>query len=448
MENIEDLKQQLESLKALRHELSVKEEKPINTNDNKKEQIKIIDSEIKELELDLKKTAKEYEESCKKLKLIIEEYQEKTEATKLLTEEEIKDLRENVEKAKLDENERSIKILRRLNELKKIIRELKTKKTKMENNIRNAEALGLTEEEYNAITYTLNKTTIMNAILNTKGLQEIIDKKASDRTNEEKEALKKAKEEILKEVAETKKENKNSSILEIIEALYSIETKYKKSQEPKITTLKTSELLYIAENSQKLPYRIVNSNDKNKNYKPEATPKDMEGADNNNVDINELKPAEERVTVFKDSNTNDYYARKYAVNRFKLKSAILDNEVKINGSVCYQISEKDVAKIKDNANNAFSPYIADIKEITLDKELTEQDIKEVIEESFKATNIESSEEFKEELSTGNVLYNIVNKIPQSTKKMINKSIGKEEITLDSMLEETESEEEKGKEKIK
>ena len=159
----------------------------------------------------------------------------------------------------------------------------------------------------------------------------------------------------------------NYSILDIIEALYSLENTYTEVKKPREIKIKKNELMVIDENKQILPFKVVNQNAKPITNVEEA-PKDMEGAEGNDkVDINDLKPAEEKVTLFKDSDTSDYYVRKYAVDRFKLKSADLGNEVRINGSLCYKISESDVEKIKENANNSFSPYIADIKEITLEK---------------------------------------------------------------------------------
>ena len=385
-EDLERLKAELESLKAARNKLTVEEpqeiEEPstdISIDININEELEEIDKQIKELEEDIKQTAKAYEQSYKNLKNVIDEYEKTIENTNLLSEEEINELREKYEAAKLEENERSNEIKRRLDNQKKIIRQIKAHRTAMINNVKASEALELTYDEYKEVTSTLRKTSIMNAILEEKGLRSIIDKKANERTKEEKESLKEAKKDIINEISELKREHDDYSVLDTIEALYSLETKYIKVETPKETKLQLRNLMIMAEDSHRLPYRVVNPNAKVNNNIVEEAPKDMENAAvNDKVDLDELKPAEEKVTIFKDDDT--YYVRKYAVDRFKLKSADLDSEIKINGSVCYKISETDVERIKENANNAFAPYMADIKEITLENtdnnEITDEDTKD------------------------------------------------------------------------
>ena len=376
---IQELENQLAELKKLRNKLSGNE---IEENTNTEEvvedtdlrnivekELEEIDKEIEEIEEEIRKAAKEYEQSYKNLGTMIDDYDKTVDSNNLLSEEEYDELRKRHEQEKLAENELSNTIKKRLDDQKKIVRDLKRKKNQLKNNLTKAEALGLTYDEYKEITSTIRKTSIMNSILESKGLGTIIEKNASERTKEENDLLKKTKEEILKEISEFKADSEydDYSILDIIEALYSLENTYTEVKKPREIKIKKNELMVIDENKQILPFKVVNQNAKPITNVEEA-PKDMEGAEGNDkVDINDLKPAEEKVTLFKDSDTSDYYVRKYAVDRFKLKSADLGNEVRINGSLCYKISESDVEKIKENANNSFSPYIADIKEITLEK---------------------------------------------------------------------------------
>lgn len=391
MDELENLKQQLEELKALRQRLTSVEENRELTVDSRRmrEEISKIDEEIKEYDERLKTAAKEYDRVYKNIQSIQDDYTEKTEATGVLSQEEITELKETTSRRKLEENERSIEIKKRIDSLRKIVSDLKSRKTRIENNITKAEALELSYEEYMDITSAIKKTSIMNGILESKGLTPIVEKKANERTAEEKAQLKAAKEEILKEIAEIKKEHDDYSVLDVIEALYSLETTYREVKGPRTYVSNVNDLSNLKKNTNDLTYRIVNPNAKTQATKVNAGPSDMKGATTNvKVDLNDLKPAEERVTVFKDSD-NKYYARKYAVERFKLKSADLGNEVRIEGSLCYQISAEDVEKIKANANNAFSPYIADIKEIDLSKSnnpstINESDTKD---ELIPGTNI-------------------------------------------------------------
>lgn len=400
MDDLESLKKQLEELKALRNNLSVDINQEIaeESNDIEKslrEELDIIDEQIKVFEEDIKQTAKEYEESYKRLTTIIDEYKNSIENTNLLTEEELNKMREEYDSLLLEENERSAEIGIRLEEQKRIIRQLKSKKSRIEKNIVNAEALELSYEEYKNITGTLRKTAIMNKILEEKGLTSIIEKKANERTAEEKEMLRKTKEEILTEVSEFKKEHDDYSVLDIIEALYSLDTQYVRVESPRVTTCASKELMIISDTSKELSYRVINPNAKVNVSTIDEAPKDMENASpNEKVNINELKPAEEKVTIFKAND--EYYVRRYTIDRFKLQSANLENEVRIQGSLCYKISDKDVERIKENANNKFSPYKADIKDISLENITTNgispEDTKE---ELIPGTNIKRPRDRKE-----------------------------------------------------
>ena len=580
MDELEAIKRELEELKAKRaeYELSVnKDTKEKTTRNNKKiennstdirksvkEELEDIDRQIKEYEQDVKRRAKDYENSYKKLKNIIDDYEEKTEATNLLSAEEIKERREIALKRKLEINEESVRILNELNIEKKLLKHLKTRKTKFENNLLKAEALGLTVDQYYEINAALRKTTIMNAILEKKGLSSIISKKAKERTKEENDKYNEAKEEILREIANIKKADEKSSVLDNIETLYSLEVKVSKSGKPKVISQTAKEIENIEEKDKEFPTRIVSSKIKNTDYIPEEQPKDMEDAKENkteSVSVADFKPAEEKVTVFRIPEAGICYVRRYAANRFKLKSADKSKEIKIRGSVCYEISANDLEKIKENANNSFSPYrvefvdlkineLEPIKEKTderdelyniqviedpaykvyinsINKEqeekendgLTNQEIKDVVEESLNKTDtayiediIESNnankeiskeelndvvedglkdaevesiiddmfnverkpkekeldkndiddiitedlnekleasklrvnKKFKKELKTGGFFYNIVHKIPTTIKKWIMKSLGKDVIELNDMVEEETQEEENQK----
>lgn len=403
-EDLESLQRQLQELKKLREELSVKEEskldkikevknkqqkleEEVNSSNDISEALRSeldeLDAEIKALEEDVKIQAKEYEESYKKLQEAIDEYSENIDNKEMFTEEKIAEYKEKIASEKLAENERSNEVKRLLDQEMKVIRQLKSKKTRMENNIKKAEALGLTLEEYREITGAIRKTTIMNAILEKKGLTAIIEKSPKERTKEERELLKEAKKEVLEEISQVKKVNESYSVLDAIEALYSLDVVYKEVKKPRVIEIPKYELIIMEENALILPTKIINSQTQAREYSKEKTPEDMQGAMESNetaVDIDSLKPAEEKVTIFKDIDTDTYYARQYAVKRFRLKSAEVDSSVRINGSLCYKISSEDVDKIKNNANNAFSPYVANIKEVSLEKEQEEALDNEVKEE--------------------------------------------------------------------
>ena len=373
-DELESLIQQLEELKSLRDRLTaVDEAQELDENSADirvylKDEIDLIDNEIKELEENTKKKAKEYAEYYDRLKAVIEEEEKALEDTKLLSDEEIYELRDSLENRKLKINEESIEAQRKFEEYEKALRALKKQKTELNNRIKQSEALGLTYNEYKEIYATIKSRNIMNKIYAAKGLDSIVEKKYSERTKEEKELLKQAKEEAMAEIGAFRRKNDDYSILESILAIYILDTKVKKKQEPKVYEMSEESIKNTKANIQEFAHKIKDSSISTQDSKTEEMPKDMESATvNEKVDINTLPPAEEKITLFKDKD--DYYVRKYTVDRFKLTSADLGSEVKIDGSICYKISESDVNRIKENADKGPVPYVADVKEVTLEKGL-------------------------------------------------------------------------------
>ena len=382
MDELENLIQQLEELKALRDRLTAvdnAEELDENSADIReylKDEIDIIDKEIKELEENSKKKAKEYEKYYDKLKAVIEENEKKLEETNLLSEEEIAELRYSTENQKLEINKKSQEAKKSFDEYERVLIALKRKKTEISNRIKQSEALGLNYNEYKEIFATIRSRKVMNKIYVAKGLESIIAKKASERTKEEKKLLKQAKAEAMAEIGSFRRKNDDHSVLESIEAIYLLDTNVKKGKEPTVYKMNQVEIDNSKANIKEFAHKIKDSSIKAIAEVKEEIPEDMENATKNvKVDIDKLKPAQEKITLFKDKDTNEYYVRRYAVDRFKLGSVDFVDNARISGSLCYKISASDVEKIKENANNEFSPYITDEKEVTVTKEIPGTKIK-------------------------------------------------------------------------
>ena len=149
----------------------------------------------------------------------------------------------------------------------------------------------------------------------------------------------------------------------------------------------------------------------------------------------------EKITIFKEENDR-YYANEYTIDRFKLKSANKEEEIRIDGALYYEISEEDAYKLVENKDNSFSPYEVYIEEveekeddITHDEandiieEIPEEEINDIVEENIEsdkkekliedlvASNIVVNKEFKKELKIGKTLYNIYHSIPRGIKKV-------------------------------
>ena len=229
----------------------------------------------------------------------------------------------------------------------------------------------------------------------------------------------------------------------------------------------------------------------------EKVPKKVE--DNTDEQINNINydssDVSERIVVYQDMETGEYFIRKSALNRFDLKP--IEEGVRIDGALCYKISEKDYKYIEAIKDNEVSPYNIVVKKIKLqedkkeeetekdkdkgtkdvregtqeDKQKEEKEQEEKVEDTedkkedkqtkekveqkvekprphvekilhdltngldihkndgkrFKASNIKVFKGFKDELRSGNWLYNVVHvgvavvKVPIN---LIRKAIGK------------------------
>ena len=75
----------------------------------------------------------------------------------------------------------------------------------------------------------------------------------------------------------------------------------------------------------------------------------------------------ERIVIYHDTeHDNVAYVRKHLFQRFSLEKPV-GPEVLINGAVCYEISEEDAKAIMKNANNDYSPYRVEVRDVQIDK---------------------------------------------------------------------------------
>ena len=75
----------------------------------------------------------------------------------------------------------------------------------------------------------------------------------------------------------------------------------------------------------------------------------------------------ERIVLYHDTeHDNAVYVRKHLFQRFSLEKPV-GPEVLINGAVCYEISEEDANAIMKNANNDYSPYRVEVRDVQIDK---------------------------------------------------------------------------------
>ena len=280
LESIVDSKKRKELIDELYQKMDSLEEtigSQVGMSEPISNQLTEIEEQILYLQKSLKNAVKEYEDSFHRMENILEE-QTKVFEGDLLSEEKLNQLREEFANRKMEENANSVRIRREIEEQKKMLQALKTKRNKMEKDLGRAEEMGISVMDLKDIDAALKKTTILNAILDQKGLEEVVDKKASERTKEEKKRLREAKEEIVHEISEAKKENKELSVLDAIEALYSLQVQYKQGHAPRVLLVKEKQLQQIIQNVDKVPERIV-GNAKVYDYQPDKIPEDMKDAE-------------------------------------------------------------------------------------------------------------------------------------------------------------------------
>lgn len=319
------------------------------------EELNTIEKQINGLQKDLKDVTKKYEKSYERMKKLIDEQNEKLSSSKLLSAEEIKELKEEYAKKKLEENKMSISIKNQIQTQRKLLTNLKRRKNKIQKDIENAEIYGLSVDEFKDIDSTLQKRSILNPILNKKGLEEIVQKKSSDRTKEEKQKIEEAKEEAIKEISNLKRFDEKISVLDAIDALYSAGLSTRLVEKPRPLLVDNRQYTAIKNKTDNIPEKIVNQTN-NYNYKPGKAPEEF--ASINNKDITE------RINLYKDAN-NNYYVRRSLLSRFQIDA--VGEEVRIDGAVFLPIDSRDAEYIKGNANNDFSPYEVVENEVVVER---------------------------------------------------------------------------------
>ena len=234
-------------------------------------------TEEKEIEKTLKQLIKDYENIYEEMRELSDREKKELDSLDVMTEEELKEYEEEYSKKKEELNRKSVTIKRLISENQKQIEELRCIKEDINSDSFKAASLGLTAEDYKEITDTLQKKKIVNAILETKGLSNITEKRYKDRTPEEKALIKEAKEEIVKEIAKIKSEE-NISVLEAIDALYDIEVEMSKEDHPRVLKVASKEYEVISFGAKALPEKIVDTSkdERIKTYIPGETPKDLQ----------------------------------------------------------------------------------------------------------------------------------------------------------------------------
>ena len=337
------------------------------------EKITEYNVKITELEVSLQEYIYSYEETYEMMK-------------ELMNNSEIIDIEER-ERQRERINEKSLTIKKEIEKTKKEISSLKSQRTRLKKDYETAKALEISAEDYNEIISSLRKKDILNAILEQKGLEEIVSISAKERTSYQKQQLKEAKEEIIQELAKLKREDERQSVLSSIEALYGIELqKVKKNGRERILVVNKKSYENIINNSKKLPEKIMKNPDISINYKPGDVPEDLQEV----FKKEEKNDIKERYILFHNEEEEErIYTRKPVIERFHINP--IGEEVKIEGTPAYEIDKEDALYVEKNANNNYSPYIVEHKKAKV-VQIDRSPINEFVEVE---NNVREDKEIKE-----------------------------------------------------
>ena len=211
--------------------LSIKDQlkNPKMASDELKRELQDIDQELIDVKNIIDNYSKQYDEIYQKMNQIIEDTKNQLNGDSLLDSNEIEKIQNLSLEKKMEENSQSIYIKNKLDLFQKKYQLLKNKEKKLLQDIESAEAFDLTISEYQEIYKSFPKTKLFNRILREKGLNSILDKPSDERTKEEKEILKNAKNSILEDVRKRRIDDK-SSILDIVVSMYHLDDIMKKKE--------------------------------------------------------------------------------------------------------------------------------------------------------------------------------------------------------------------------
>ncbi len=407
-----------------------------------KEDLEQLEKELNEIELLKEKAIKA--NTLQEIREVFNEISQKVEIKKMAKKEDnssikVKDINQEIEEADkrlknyIDEYDRLY------DKMKQIV---KKQDEKMETPIL------LTEEELGDIRIESIKEQYQ------ENEKSISIKKSIDEEKGIIQSLKKKKQQI------EEKNNKENSVLDNIDAIYVDKSKYNEINEPEEILVSEIKMNSIKDNIEEVPEKIVNSSNGN-DITPGEAPEDMNGTTiNSEEEIIEKKPLE-RITIYQDTKTDEYFVTDAVIKRFTLIPS--SDEVLIEEQACYQVNNEDIEDIiknSDNDSNEYEVYLVDIELeedlnqeiedaiVEVDAILNNDDAFTVIEikddeaekeskqekktaiyksiikdldrtnskkESFKPINLQASNEFQNELKNGDWEYDVAYSIPEIGK---------------------------------
>ena len=356
-----------------------------------------IDKEIFALEELMNENIMKYQELFEEMKDITKEQNIALTSNDLETQEESDKVNNEFLDKKNSSNDQSLRIKKMIDRQRKELAHLVKMREKINNDLVVARALGIPAADFIDITDKLDRRDIIDGIVSSRGLLEIINKNFKNRTDDEKKALKNAKEEIFKEVQKVRQANEIDSILQSVEALYTDDKKVELDGRRRALLLKSDSLAVINDNVKDLPEKIVKNDETTNNYVPSAAPSDMEEVLDKLKNDNEIIEDREEVysgeLIIGEEDIYDVILRNHGVDIRNDDSYIIgyegasDNdgisESQTTKYVVYKKKDKDLVLTKDEKKDLV-PVID--RENAIDVHYTEIDDNDKKVESHEELN--------------------------------------------------------------
>ena len=416
LDRVNDNKERLRLLRELVEKTEKLESSLLRESnlDEFRKAIQSMDDQIREIEKELRQAISEYEQSYENLRNIMIEQNRALNGDEPLSDEDYRRLTDEYIARKMQENAHSDYVRRTIDEYKKQLASLKRRKNALERDLKEAAALGLSATEFREINDVMRKRKLIKEILERKGLGEIVDIPAKDRTKEQQRQLNEARDEIRRELGRHQAEvEEEVSVLDSIEILYGVDPRVVQVRKPRKTTMSKDEIERIKEAAEKASVVKITNPDgttkDNNNKEALKGPEDMLEVHQGALNNEERRGLIDRITIFTDVNTGKKYTRKYVFTRFNIIPQ--SEEVRINGSVCYELFEDDLNYILNNANNEISPY----EVVTMDFDIEKQ--KQLIKQHEKNVDDINKKDFNK--FTGNN-DDLINKITEQLRGITDK----------------------------
>ncbi len=419
-----------------------------------------VSSDIENLNRAIADNERALQESIARMNEIFQEERQRFENEGPFDNEKLNSLQEYYMGLKIAENEVFIEAKRNQTRLARKLKSLNKKQEEIRQMDKMASAFEVSYAEFKELSSTLKNRKIITHILEQRGLENIIHKKS--RTKEEKAILNEALNQIRKEIITYRKENENVSIKEAINVLYGMDNKVVKKAQSKSMKMPEKNYLALIDNTKQLPAVIRNDSPIQQTKEVLSGPKEFNNLLDDKrvafpllpdlqaaaVDTNKTtgpKPLEgvgnDKEEGNLENDDNEIVLPQVKVNSNEGVKKVTDENVKDNGSNNNNSNNNVNVNPSVNATGSKAPIGNEATVSTKEQQpVLKKGLREIFGDlrrgleigkkdgkRYQYSNLKVSQNFKNELQSGNVLYNIVHVVPavvKATTQLLSKISGK------------------------